>query len=301
MDETYTPPQKDAETTEDPFAAIQEMQRPKEFDMSAAAQRSQALFETQPDDDKPTGFLGKAQEFRENHPATANALTLGVAAGALALGGVGVYNGLTQPNASQQAGMDRMNEIAAQSELFATNIEAAVNASYDRSAVVGEIPISQGDSLYGPTINIVIDRIGQDAYNDNQSRLVNAIDASTKKHNPQPGETYAVVETDVDPEKNNGNEFVTVDISHVIDTLEPGEKLPSPVIEGQQLPTINANTTSGESSDTISMSLSPEKSEIRMVSIPIDQPTNGTAGPEYKSVPFNSPEARDYAEDKSNY
>jgi hypothetical protein len=43
----------------------------------------------------------------------------------------------------------------------------------------------------------------------------------------QPGETYAVVETDFDPQNDNGIEYVTIEASHIL--ADPNEPIPAPI------------------------------------------------------------------------
>jgi len=112
---------------------------------------------------------------------------------------------------------------------YDTSIENAVNASYDANQVAGTIYVTEGSNLGDPAISIVKSRVGEDAYNDIRSRIFSPLNKSAESHNPQPGETYAVVSTDINREKADGNEFIVVDSSHI--SKSEVTTIPSPVIE----------------------------------------------------------------------
>ncbi|MBC7459650.1 hypothetical protein H7200_02995 [Candidatus Saccharibacteria bacterium] len=185
-----------------------------EFNLRQAAEASRNI-----------GLFVKAQEFEENHPVIANVLKLGAIASIIG-GGAAAVGELTQPTAAQQAAYEHQNLTDAEATSYKDSISKAINAMYDSKAKIGEIDIALGDSLLDPSVNAVIAHIGEDAYHQRQSQIYDALKNSTLRFNPQPGEKYAVVETDIDPAVNNGIEFITVDISHVL--ASEGTKIPAP-------------------------------------------------------------------------
>ena len=196
MSEKQTPPFKD------------------EFNLRQAAEASRNI-----------GLFIKAQEFKDNHPVTANILNLGAVASIIGVGAATIGE-LTQPTAAQQAAYEHQDSTDAEATSYRNSISEAINAMYDSKAKIGEIDIALGDSLLDPSVNAVIAHIGEDAYHQRQSQIYNALKNSTLRLNPQPGEKYAVVETDIDSTANNGIEYVTVDISHVL--ASEGTKIPAP-------------------------------------------------------------------------
>ena len=121
------------------------------------------------------------------------------------------------------------NAQAVETASYDTSIENAVNASYDANQVAGNIYVTEGSNLGDPAISIVKSRVGEDAYNDIRSRIFSPLNKSAGLYNPQPGETYAVVSTDINPEKADGNEFIVVDSSHI--SKSEVTTIPSPIIE----------------------------------------------------------------------
>lgn len=61
-------------------------------------------------------------------------------------------------------------------------------------------------------------RLEADVYNDIKGRIYSPLIDSAKHYSPQAGETYDVVEVDIDPAANNGNEYIVVEPTHVIQT-----------------------------------------------------------------------------------
>jgi hypothetical protein len=163
-------------------------------------------------------------------PHDDNFIKKAVIAGTILVGTVGL--GMT---ANAQEG--HLNDIAQQAEdskkvetaAYNNSIEAAINASYDASKVVGEIPIQQGSNLIDPAESIIKTALGEDLYNNIKSRIYSPLLDSAKHYSPQPGETYYVVETDLDSQLDNGNEYIIVDQTHVLDSEMTA--IPTPVIE----------------------------------------------------------------------
>jgi hypothetical protein len=108
-------------------------------------------------------------------------------------------------------------EKQAEAKAYNDSIEAAVNATYDAKKVAGQINVLQDTSLIKPAEQL-IEKIKGDLPNDIEARTYEALLDSAQKHQPQPGETYYVVQTDIDPAQQNGTEYVVVDSEHVINT-----------------------------------------------------------------------------------
>jgi len=140
------------------------------------------------------------------------------AAGAILGVGVTAWAGGTAAhhNDAEAYAAELSKATTEQNETYYETIENAVNADYDSSALVGNIDVSQGDSLGGLGEGLVIDALGDDIYNDIKSRIYNPLYDSAKLHNSQPGDTYSLVETDLDPEADNGNEYIVVEPTHIV-------------------------------------------------------------------------------------
>jgi hypothetical protein len=201
-----------------------------QFDISRAAEAS-----------RNTGFFTKAKEFQQDHPVASNVIKLGAVASVIGIGGGIVTAELTQPTPAQQAGVEQQKLTDAENKSYTDSITEAIDANYDSKAKIGEIDIAQGGTLLDPSVNAVIARIGEDAYHKNQSQIYDALKNSTLRFNPQPGEKYAVVETDIDPAKKNGIEYVTVDISHVLTPASDSLPAPKQIDPNEQLPTVSGD------------------------------------------------------------
>jgi len=172
---------------------------------------SEKEINTQEDDD----FIKKA------------ALKAGAVSGIL-LAGVGAVA------IGQNAQREQSKEIAQESanvqqvslETYNNSIEAAINATYDSQQVIGEIDVTQGSNLIDPALEIVETNFGND-YEAAAARTYEPLVDSAKAQNPQPGETYSVVLTDINPEAQDGDEAIVVDQ----DRIRPTESVtvPSPV------------------------------------------------------------------------
>ena len=185
-----------------------------EFSLRQAAEASRNI-----------GLFAKAQEIEDNHPVIANVLKIGAIASIIG-GGAAAIGELGQPTAAQRAAYEHQSLIDAKAASYEDSISKAINATYDSKAKIGEIDITLGESLLDPSINAVIAHIGEDAYHQHKSQIYDALKNSTLRLNPQPGEKYAIVEIDIDPAANNGDEFVTVDNSHVL--ASEGTQIPAP-------------------------------------------------------------------------
>lgn len=93
---------------------------------------------------------------------------------------------------------------------FELSVESAVNSTYDKSQVIGEINVTQDSNLIDPALSIVESSLGSDAYNNIKSRIYSPLLRSAETQNPQPGESYSVVSVDINPAQADGNEFIVV-------------------------------------------------------------------------------------------
>lgn len=139
-----------------------------------------------------------------------------VATGLLAGGAAVVLTGQAVNNANHdQQRVDDAAEHAAEVQAYHDSIEAAVNAAYDKKAVIDEINIVQGTVLIDEAEAILKNSLGEDVYNANREHLYDYLLDSAKlvnaKSSPQPGEKVYVVEVDLDPENENGNEYIVTD------------------------------------------------------------------------------------------
>jgi hypothetical protein len=171
------------------------------------------------------GFFARANEFRKEHPTATN---IGAAAAILAVGVPVIVAEFTQPTPEQQAAAEQQIQEDYESDAYKDSVSQAINAFYDKDALVGNrFEVPQGGGLLEPAIKEVVATIGQDAYNKDQNDIYNALLNSSLLHNVQPGETYAVVETDFDPQNDNGIEYVTIEASHIL--ADPNEPIPAPI------------------------------------------------------------------------
>jgi len=155
-----------------------------------------------------------------------------VAAGLIVAGTIGWTAGQNAHNANQlQDRKDEAAEEAVALEAYHDSIEAAVNAAYDRKAVVGEIDVIHGTRLINEAERILKETLGEDVYKENRDHLYDYLQDSaqiyTSQGGPQPGEKLYVVELDMDSDPSNGNEYIVTDGSGgIID--EPIDEIPAP-------------------------------------------------------------------------
>lgn len=142
------------------------------------------------------------------------------AAAIVGIGAAGVYGGA-------QLGQNEHNAAIAQevttthtleTEAYHDSIEQAVNATYDKKALVGEVEIAQDKLLEDGALELVEHALGSDVYNDIKGRIYDPIHISASGFPQHVGEKYDVVEVDINPQDNDGNEYVVVDPTHVVDT-----------------------------------------------------------------------------------
>lgn len=159
------------------------------------------------------------------HPAFiagATVATVGLLAGGQALENA---NRDAVREASEQA------EIAASAE-YTDSIRSAIEAQYDAKDRIGQtITLEQGDSLIGPALFNINSVLGDELFEDSKPLFYDTLQLSIQLHNevsgvPQPGDRYNVVETDINPEANDGNEYIVVKENQIVHT--DVTELPSP-------------------------------------------------------------------------
>jgi len=138
------------------------------------------------------------------------ALRAGAVSGIL-LAGAGAFaiGQNAQREQNQEIIQETHNTEQASLDTYNNSIEAAINATYDSQQVIGEIDVTQGSNLIDPALEIVETNLGND-YEAAAARTYEPLVDSAKAQNPQPGETYSVVLTDINPEAKDGNEAIVV-------------------------------------------------------------------------------------------
>lgn len=110
-------------------------------------------------------------------------------------------------------------------------IVEATHAQYSSDDRIGEFVIKDG-GLEAPALDAIHAYLGDSVYDSKypifyDTLLISAQEQS-KQHIPQPGDEYAVVKADLDPEKNDGLEYLVVQKGQII---ESEAKIPTPIIE----------------------------------------------------------------------
>lgn len=122
--------------------------------------------------------------------------------------GVNAHNDAIQ----EQQARDEFQQSQEAAEQRADTIRAAIEKQYDSSAVVGSFLAETDPTLIASAESILKESLGDEVYNDNIDRWYDDLLASAKIINaeyfPQPGETIHVVETDLDGNPDNGNEYI---------------------------------------------------------------------------------------------
>jgi hypothetical protein len=138
---------------------------------------------------------------------------LGVGITAAWAGGSAHHNQeLAQDHAAQSQA-----ETAA-GEAYHDSIVEAINAQYDQSDLVGNVNAPEGGSLGEEGLALVETALGSDVYDDIKDRIYSPLMDSSAQYIPQPNETFSVVEVDINPEANDGDEYVLVKPDHVVNS-----------------------------------------------------------------------------------
>lgn len=143
------------------------------------------------------------------------------AAAIVGLGAAGAYaGGQLGQNEHNQAIAQEVNHAQAQeTEAYVDSIKQAVEAHYDKKeSLVGEVEITKDKLLERGALELVEHALGSDVYNDIKGRIYDPIHISASGFPQHIGEKYDVVEVDLNPQANDGNEYIVVDPTHVVDT-----------------------------------------------------------------------------------
>ena len=158
--------------------------------------------------------------FQRDLASRAKKVALGIGVGTITAGAIGWGIGASVQN---ETGPSTVQE--------ASNVEHEALV-FNASQVIGEIDIDEDETLIDTAKAIIEARVG-DEYNDIKKRIYGPLMESAQQYNPQPGDTFYVVEVDVNPEANDGVEYFVADPEHVVSTGT--DSLPSPIIaDGSQ-------------------------------------------------------------------
>jgi hypothetical protein len=152
-----------------------------------------------------------------------------VVTGALLVGSVALVVGQNKQNEHRHDIAQEMEAAhQAQTVAYKNSIDAAVNARYDANdQVKGKIFVTQDSDLIGPAVSIVKSELG-DAANAVMPTKYDSLNESAQLLNTQPGDVAVVVRTDLNPEANDGVEYLVVDEKNII--LKQQATLPGPTI-----------------------------------------------------------------------
>ena len=148
--------------------------------------------------------------------------TVVAGAGTLWLGGQTVSN-ISNASASEEA-----LQAAHESKLANTEIlENKLHGQFDESQVVGEMfIIKEGQGLTEPSL-AQIEAVYHDDFNNLKPLIYdNLMTAAKLQGTVQPGEHWVVVEDDIDPENDNGKEYLPARESQIVHS--PIDALPTP-------------------------------------------------------------------------
>lgn len=168
-------------------------------------------------------FFQKAANIVKEHPYTSAAGVL-LTGAAVAAAGQSIQRdsnaeaAQTSYEASTKAEQERIDSIS-----------AAIEASYDDKDVIGDpIVLEQGGDLIGPALFNIKTVLGEETYGDVKPLIYDSLQLSATLHGTtQPGDRFNVVETDLNPDADDGNEYIVVKEDKIIhsDVTE----LPSPI------------------------------------------------------------------------
>jgi hypothetical protein len=133
-------------------------------------------------------------------------------------------------------GINKSNETQAGIEAEDTHEKAIIESltgQFDEALVIGDaFSIEQGGGLETPAL-AEIERVYGEQFENLKPLIYNDLQTAAKYQiMPQPGETFVVVEFDVDPELDNGKEYLPVRTTQIIRgddvQLETLNTVPSP-------------------------------------------------------------------------
>ncbi len=158
-----------------------------------------------------------------------DALALTAAASIIGIGIAGLAHLNTpESRANYQREIDALKEKARISA-----ITDATTAQYSSDALIGEpFKISEGSGLLEPALTELHETLGDAVFNDVQPLIYDTLKTSAtiqaQISQPRPGETFAIVSKDINPESQDGNEYFVIDPSTQVvytdvDTLDTPE------------------------------------------------------------------------------
>lgn len=167
-------------------------------------------------------FFQKAANIVKDHPYTTGAAVLLTGGVALAAGQA------EQRNSNAEASQSIIEAQTKAEQERVDTISAAIEASYDSENVRGDtITIEQGGDLIGPAVFNVKSFLGEETYNEVKPLIYDTLELSAKLQGTvQPGDRFNVIETDLNPEANDGNEYIVVEETKVVHSNIT--ELPSP-------------------------------------------------------------------------
>ncbi len=151
----------------------------------------------------------------------------------------GVLTAMTAIGISAAAGAHALENTAGVKELAhdlankpIEYIIDATNAQYSSNDLIGEFTIKDG-GLEAPALDVIHGYLGDSVYDNNYplfyDTLLTSAKIQAKQAIPQPGDVYSVVAKDIDPEKNDGLEYLVVKPTQILH--ENITDIPTPIIE----------------------------------------------------------------------
>ena len=154
--------------------------------------------------------MGNMSETNNESHFLTKAATIGAA---LAVGGGAVIGvGQNIQRADNEAAFAALTaEKAQQKAEYVLSAQELAQGMFTIEDVVDSFTIEQGSGVEDPALAVIEKSIGTDLYNDLKPQFYDALGASIDLLGTvQPGQELTVVEADVDPEANNGNEYLVV-------------------------------------------------------------------------------------------
>lgn len=149
---------------------------------------------------------------------------------ALLAGGTWAAGSIEQNNKINAIQAEQYSNSVEEIEAYKESIKAAVDATYDSSAYIDTIKVEEDDISLGTLAENKLKTVyGEDIYNRIADRLYSPLFDSAALHNPQPGNSFALVNVDLNPEAQDGQEVIVVEPTHVIHSNVT--EIPSPIIE----------------------------------------------------------------------
>lgn len=157
-------------------------------------------------------FFQKAANIVKDHPYTTGAAVL------LTGATIGVVGQEAQRGANADAATASYEASTQAEKEHVDSISEAINADYDSKSVIGDtIVLEQGGNLIGPAEFNLKSEFGEEKYAEFKPLIYDTLELSAKLQGTvQPGDRYNVVETDINPEANDGNEYIVVKEKNIV-------------------------------------------------------------------------------------